>query len=83
MAVESGAVIGFFDEVVGVDGGGRGDRLVLAGDAGFQGVEVGFHEPWKRFEIDELDGGCQGWIGKERMDAAAFLAVAGEGAFCV
>lgn len=65
VAVESGAVVDFFDEiVVVVGGGGGGDGLILVGDAGFEGVEVGFHEPGQRFQIDELDGGGQRWVRK-------------------
>jgi len=63
VAVEGGAVVDFFDEVV-VVGGRGGDRLVLVGDAGFEGVEVGFHKPGERFQIDKFDWGGQRWVRK-------------------
>lgn len=42
---------------------------------GGEGVEVWFHEPGERFEIDEFDGGGGGWVGKEGLNAPALLPV--------
>lgn len=41
---------------------------------GGESVEVWFHEPGERFEIDELDGGG-GWVGEEGLNAPALLPV--------
>ncbi len=43
-------------------------------------MEVRFHEPGERFEVDECDWVGGGGVGEEGLDAASFLAVAGDGA---
>lgn len=42
---------------------------------GGEGMEVWFHEPGERFEIDELDGGGGGWVREEGLNAPALLPV--------
>lgn len=40
-----------------------------------EGMEVWFHEPGERFEIDEFDGRGGGWVGEEGLNAPALLPV--------
>lgn len=47
----------------------------MVGSLGGEGVEVWFHEPGERFEIDEFDGRGWGWVGEEGFNAPALLPV--------
>lgn len=44
-------------------------------DLGGESVEVWFHEPGERFEIDEFDGRGGGWVCEEGLNAPALLPV--------
>lgn len=50
----------------------------MAGNLCGEGVEVWFHEPGERFEIDEFDGRGRGWVGEESLNAPALLPVTRE-----
>jgi len=68
-SVDGGLVVSFFD---GVGGGG--------GEVGAQGVQVGLHEPGEKFQVDEFDGVSGGGVAQDGLGAAAFLAMAVDGA---
>lgn len=53
----------------------------MARDLGFQGVEIGFHEPRERLEIDEFDRSRRRRVGEKGLHTTPFLAVADKGAF--
>lgn len=74
-AVECGAVVDFLDDFRVGGEGGRG-----ADEGGGERVQVGFHEPGEGLEVDKVDGVVEGGIVEDGLHAAAFLAMAGEGA---
>lgn len=63
------------------DGGGEVGGGGVEGRG--EGVQVGFHEPGEGLEVDEVDGVGEGGVAEDCLDAAAFLAMAGKGAFGV
>jgi len=67
--VEDGAVVEVAEGVEAGEGGG---------ERGGEGVEVWFHKPGERFEVDELYCFCGAWIAEDGLHAATFLAVTGE-----
>lgn len=51
----------------------------MVGNLDGESVEVWFHEPGKRFEIDEFDRRGRRWVGEEGLNATALLPMTGEG----
>lgn len=47
----------------------------MVGNLGGESVEVWFHKPGERFEIDEFDRRGLRWVGEEGLHATALLPV--------
>ena len=74
-AVETGTVVDIFNERIGFV------LRIGIGYGGLEGVEIGFHKPRERFEVDEFDGVVGGGICEKCLDTAPFLAMACERSF--
>ena len=46
-------------------------------------MDVGFHEPGERFEVDEVDRGVGRWVCENGLETSALLPVARDGALGV